>query len=89
MGKSSTDTKTAQKTKKPFLNDIFIEQNWIGPNPWWNGHGDKTCKWMSLQMHFNLVNQTINQKTVCPEYVLLVCPEFAPKRFYVSSNVLI
>ena len=88
MGKSSIDTKTAKKkTKKPFLDDIFVEQNQIGPNPWWNGHGDKTCKWMSLPIHFNVVNQTINRTTEYPEYVPEICPEFAPKRFHVSLNV--
>ena len=39
---------------------------------------------MSLLVHFNLVNQTINGKTECPEYVPEMCPEFPPKRFYVS-----
>ena len=87
MGKNSVDTKTAQKTKKSFLNDIFVEQNQIGPNPRWNGHGDKTCKWISMLVHFNLINQTINRMTECPQYVSEICPEFAPKRFYVSLHL--
>ena len=78
MGKSSFDTKTAQKTKNVFRMTFLNEENQIGPDPWWNGHGNKTCKWMSFLVQFNLVNQTINRKTKCQEYVPQTCPEFAP-----------
>ena len=80
-GKSSIDTKTAQKTKKPFLNDVLwcfrlvlIRDEMA--------MGIKTCKWLSLLVHFNLVNQ----KTEFLEYAPEICPEFAPKRFYASLS---
>ena len=51
--------------------------------------GDETWKWMSLLVQYIPVNQTINRRTECLEYVPQICPEFAPKRFYVSLSVSI
>ena len=51
--------------------------------------GDKTCQWMSLLVHFSLINQTINQKSECPEYASEIGAAFAPKRFYFSLSVFI
>ena len=51
--------------------------------------GMKRASDWTLLVHFSLVNQAINHMTECQEYVPELCPEFAPKRFYVSFSVSI
>ena len=46
------------------------------------------CKRMSLLVHLDLVNQTINRMIECLEYGPEMCSEFAPKRWMIACSSL-